>query len=93
MNKEIEKLEIKVSYLEEENAELNEIVIDMNKRLSVLMAQFEEMKKKVKDFLGKSLEIPMISSVIITGIGKQLKNGIGKIPIVRNLAQKILKDL
>lgn len=56
MNKEIEKLEIKVSYLEEENAELNEIVIDMNKRLSVLMAQFEEMKKKVKDLIDNNGE-------------------------------------
>lgn len=51
MNKEIEKLEIKVSYLEEENAELNEIVIDMNKRLSVLMAQLLKLTTVVPELL------------------------------------------
>ncbi len=53
---EIEKLEIKISYLEKENAELNETVIDMDKRLGVLMAQFEEMKKKVKDLIDNNGE-------------------------------------
>lgn len=53
---EIEKLEIKISYLEKENAELNETIIDMDKRLGVLMAQFEEMKKKVKDLIDNNGE-------------------------------------
>ncbi len=47
MNREIEKLEIKVSYLEEENAVLNETVIALDRKLGVLMAQVEEIKKKV----------------------------------------------
>lgn len=54
--KDIERLEIKISYLEAENEELNEVVVDLNKKVSVLMVQFEEMKKKVKDLIDNSGE-------------------------------------
>ncbi len=56
MSKETEKLEIKISYLERENAVLNDIVTDLNKRVGVLSAQFEELKKKVKDLMGNEGE-------------------------------------
>lgn len=56
MSKETEKLEIKISYLERENALLNEIVTDLNKRVGVLSSQFEELKKKVKDLMDNESE-------------------------------------
>lgn len=56
MSKETEKLEIKISYLERENAVLNDIVTDLNKRVGVLSAQFEELKKKVKDLMDNENE-------------------------------------
>ncbi len=55
-DKDVERLEIKISYLEAENEELNEVVVDLNKKISVLMAQFEEMKKKVKDLIDNAGE-------------------------------------
>ncbi len=55
-DKDVERLEIKISYLEAENEELNEVVVDLNKKVSVLMAQFEEMKKKVKDLIDNAGE-------------------------------------
>lgn len=51
MNEKIEKLEIKVSYLEDENATLNEVVTDLNKRVGILTSELEEIKKKVRDIL------------------------------------------
>ncbi len=51
MNEEIEKLEVKVSYLERENALLGEEVIELNKRLSTLSLEMEEIKKKVVEIL------------------------------------------
>lgn len=56
MSEEDEKLEIKISYLERENGLLNEIVTDLNKRFGVLSAQFEELKKKVKDLMENESE-------------------------------------
>ncbi len=55
-DKDVERLEIKISYLEAENEELNEVVVDLNKKVSVLMVQFEEMKKKVKDLIDNAGE-------------------------------------
>ena len=55
-DRDVERLEIKISYLEAENEELNEVVVDLNKKVSVLMAQFEEMKKKVKDLIDNAGE-------------------------------------
>ena len=54
--KDRERLEIKISYLEAENAELNEVVIDLNKKVSVMMAEFEALKKKVKDLMDNAGE-------------------------------------
>lgn len=43
----IERLEIKISYLEKENADLNETVIDLEKKMSGLLSEVDELKKKV----------------------------------------------
>ena len=48
---ELERLEIRLSYLEKQNAELNEVVIDQCKTITHLLVQMEEMKKKVKDLM------------------------------------------
>ena len=48
---ELERLEIRLSYLEKQNAELNEVVIDQGKTITHLLVQTEEMKKKVKDLM------------------------------------------
>ena len=48
---ELERLEIRLSYLEKPNAELNEVVIDQGKTITHLLVQMEEMKKKVKDLM------------------------------------------
>ena len=48
---ELERLEIRLSYLEKQNAELNEVVIDQGKTITHLLVQMEEMKKKVKDLM------------------------------------------
>lgn len=51
MNEELDKLEMKVSYLESQNAELNEVVIDQGKQIAHMMVQLEEMKRKIKDLM------------------------------------------
>ena len=48
---ELERLEIRLSYLEKQKAELNEVVIDQGKTITHLLVQMEEMKKKVKDLM------------------------------------------
>ena len=48
---ELERLEIRLSYLEKQNAVLNEVVIDQGKTITHLLVQMEEMKKKVKDLM------------------------------------------
>ena len=48
---ELERLEIRLSYLEKQNAELDEVVIDQGKTITHLLVQMEEMKKKVKDLM------------------------------------------
>lgn len=48
---ELNKMEIRLSYLEKMNAELNEVVIEQGKTITHLMVQMEEMKKKVKDLM------------------------------------------
>ena len=45
---ELDRLEIRISYLEKQNEELNEVVIEQGKTITHLMVQMEEMKKKVK---------------------------------------------
>ena len=51
MQEELDRLEIKVSYLEGQNAELNEVVIEQGKQITHLMVQIEELKKKIKDLM------------------------------------------
>lgn len=53
---EIEKLEIKVSYLEKENDELKEVVLEQGKSITHLEIVFEELKNKVRDLIEESGE-------------------------------------
>ena len=48
---ELDRLEIRISYLEKQNEELNEVVIEQGKTITHLMIQMEEIKKKVKDLM------------------------------------------
>ena len=48
---ELDRLEIRISYLEKQNEELNEVVIEQRKTITHLMVQMEEIKKKVKDLM------------------------------------------
>ena len=58
---ELDRLEIRISYLEKQNEELNEVVIEQGKTITHLMVQMEEMKKKVKarfqEFLLNTLRV------------------------------------
>lgn len=53
---ELNRLEIRLSYLEKQNAELNEVVIDQGKTITHLLIQVEEMKKKIKDLMEVTAE-------------------------------------
>ena len=48
---ELDRLEIRISYLEKQNEELNEVVIEQSKTITHLMVQMEEIKKKVNDLM------------------------------------------
>ena len=48
---ELDRLEIRISYLEKQNEELNEVVIEQSKTITHLMVQMEDIKKKVKDLM------------------------------------------
>ena len=48
---ELDRLEIRISYLEKQNEELNEVVIEQSKTITHLMVQMEEINKKVKDLM------------------------------------------
>ena len=52
---ELDRLEIRISYLEKQNEELNEVVIEQSKTITHLMVQMEEIKKKVKDLINSQL--------------------------------------
>ena len=54
MNEELERLEIKVSYLEAQNAELNEVVISQAKELATLEKKLEIFEKKLEDLIEES---------------------------------------
>lgn len=43
----IERLEIKISYLEKENADLNDTIIDLEKKMTRVLSEVDELKKKV----------------------------------------------
>ena len=48
---ELDRLEIRISYLEKQNEELNEVDIEQSKTITHLTVQMEEIKKKVKDLM------------------------------------------
>ena len=56
MHDEIEKLEVKVSYLESLNAELNEVVIAQQKEMDLLGTRMELLERKVEDLIEESGE-------------------------------------
>ncbi|MDY5931393.1 MAG: SlyX family protein [Candidatus Ornithospirochaeta sp.] len=51
MNEEIERLEIKISYLESQNAELNEVVIEQGRSIDSLLARIDKLEKKVMELI------------------------------------------
>ena len=51
MNEEIEKLEIKISYLEAGIAELNDIVIQQQKTIDSLSYSLEKMQEKLQSLI------------------------------------------
>lgn len=51
MENAVEKVEIKVSYLEAEVAELNEVIIAQQKNYDALAVEVEALKKKVRDLI------------------------------------------
>lgn len=51
MNEEIEKLEIKVSYLEAGIAELNDVVIQQQKTIDSLSYSLEKMQEKLQSLI------------------------------------------
>lgn len=54
MNEELDKLEMKICYLEEQNAVLNEVVIEQGKDITRLEVQLIALEKKVKDLIDES---------------------------------------
>ena len=51
MNEEIEKLEIKISYLEAGIAELNDVVIQQQKTIDSLSYSLEKMQEKLQSLI------------------------------------------
>lgn len=51
MNEEIEKLEIKVSYLEAGIAELNDVVVQQQKTIDSLSYSLEKMQEKLQSLI------------------------------------------
>lgn len=56
MNDDIERLEIKISYLESQNAELNDVIIDQGKSIVLLEKRIEFLEKKVEDLIEETGE-------------------------------------
>lgn len=56
MNEDIERLEIKISYLESMISELNEVVISQGREITHLKIQLEGLEKKVEDLIEESGE-------------------------------------
>ncbi len=53
---ELERLEIKASYLEDTVAKLNEVVIDQERTIGSLIMRIESLEKKVEDLIEVSSE-------------------------------------
>lgn len=51
MNEEIERVEVKISYLESEVAELNDVVIDQRKEIDQLNHIVEKLSEKVQNLI------------------------------------------
>ncbi len=51
MEEELEKLEIKVSYLEDAFMKLNEVIIQQEKTLNASALRIEQLEKKVADLI------------------------------------------
>ena len=49
MEDRIEKVEIKMSYLEMQNAELNDVVIKQEKDIALLNMKIEQLEKKIEE--------------------------------------------
>ena len=56
MNEDLEKLEIRLSYLEKENAELNEAVLECDRTKSELLKRIEKLELNVEDLIEESGE-------------------------------------
>ena len=56
MNEDLEKLEIRLSYLEKENAELNEAVLESDRTISELLKRIEKLESNVADLIEESGE-------------------------------------
>ena len=56
MEEEIEQLEIKVSYLESQNAELNDVMIEQGKDITYLKIRVEHLERKVKELIEETGE-------------------------------------
>lgn len=56
MSEDIERLEIKISYLESINAELNEVVVELSKEIRHLKVQMEKLERKVEDLIEETGE-------------------------------------
>ena len=53
---ELEKLEIKASYLEDTVAKLNDVVIDQERTIGSLLMRIESLERKVEDLIEVSSE-------------------------------------
>ena len=53
MNEELERVEIKVSYLEAQVAELNEVIIEQQKSIDSLTLKLLQAEKKIEDLIAE----------------------------------------
>ena len=51
MNEELDKLEMKICYLEDQNAVLNEVVIEQGKEITSLEVKLLNLEKKVQELI------------------------------------------
>lgn len=54
MKEELDRLEIKISYLEAQNAELNEVVVSQSREMALLEKKVELLEKKLEDLIEES---------------------------------------
>ena len=56
MKDELEKLEIRLSYLEKENAELNEVALEQDRTIAEMLKRIEKLEMNVQDLIDESGE-------------------------------------